>query len=240
MLQGDEILTWLQAFADSNKTVRLINSYRGIPIAYSSKVIKIGAGEVTFGINEYQAVCLTLEGRTHIQHADLPVALRARMIAVSMPRKEVVLTEFNKVGNSLGNRLYTRVQPKEPIDSEIKIGNQILPCQLVDISLNGIGVITLGTYAYGDLEAVKGSKVQLYFTLPPTHSPVQLMGQITSLASAPNSKQQRLGCKTFPDDKIGLLLLDYVALRRDELMRELSMIFATMRSEQLQQIVSHS
>ncbi len=233
MLQGDEILSCFQVFADENMPVRLINAYRGIPIAYSSSVIRVDAGNVVFSINEYQAVCMALEGKTHIHHGDLPAILSARAVSVNVPGKEAILTEFAKAGASLGNRLYTRVQPTEPIDSEIRIGNDIVPCQLVDISLNGIGVITLGTYAYGDLEAVRGSKVQLYFTLPPTHSPVQLSGQITSLADTKNTLQHRLGCRTFPDDKVCLLLLDYVALRRDELMRELSMIYATMRSEQL-------
>jgi hypothetical protein len=238
MFKGDEILTWLQVFADNNRPVRLINAYRGIPVAYSARVIMVGAGNAVFGINEYQAVCLALDGKTHIQHPDLPEILRARAVAVNVPLQEATLTEFVKVGSSLGNRLCTRVQPKEPIDAEIKIGTQILPCQLMDISLNGVGVITLGTYTYGDLEAGKGSKVQLFFTLPPTHTPVQLVGQITSVAVGQSSQQHRLGCKTFPDSNVDLLLLEYVALRRDELMRELSMVYATMRREQLKPAVS--
>jgi hypothetical protein len=233
MFQGDEILTGLQAFADTNQPVRLINSYRGIPVAYSSRVIAVGAGNGVFGINEYQSVCLALDGKTYIQHPDLPEILRARAVAVNIPLKEATLTEFVKAGTSLGNRLYTRVQPKEPIDAEIKIGRHLLSCQLVDVSLNGVGVITLGTYTYGDLGAGKGSKVQFYFTLPPTHTPVQLMGQITSVADTQNSQQHRLGYKTFPDNNVDLLLLEYVALRRDELMRELSMVYATMRRQQL-------
>ena len=48
-----------------------------------------------------------------------------------------------------------------------------------------------------------------------------------------DTNQHRLGCKTFPESSIELLLLDYVALRRDELMRELSVIYSTMRREQL-------
>ncbi len=233
MLNGDEILTWLQVLRDSNQPVRLINSYRGIPIAYGSRVINVGAGNAVFRINEYQTVCLSLDGKTYLHHPDFPVILRARAVSVDVPLKEATLTEFTRAGATLGKRLFTRVQPSEPIDAEIRIGDQIFPCQLVDISLNGIGVITLGTYTYGDLEAVKGSKAQLYFTLPPTHSLVQLTGQITSVVDTGGTKQHRLGCKTFPEDKIGLLLLDYVALRRDELMRELSMIYATMRNEQL-------
>jgi hypothetical protein len=233
MFQGDEILTGLQAFADTNQPVRLINAYRGIPVAYSSRVIVVGAGNAVVGINEYQAVCLALDGKTYIQHPELPEILRARAVAVNIPMKEATLTEFVKAGTSLGNRLYTRVQPKEPIDAEIKVGRHILSCQLVDVSLSGVGVITLGTYTYGDLGAGKGSKVQFYFTLPPTHTPVQLMGQITSVAGTQNSMQHRLGCKTFPDNNVDLLLLEYVALRRDELMRELSMVYATMRREQL-------
>ena len=238
MFQGDEILTHLQVFADNNQPVRLINAYRGIPVAYSARIIKVGAGNAVFGINEYQSVCLALDGKTHIQHPALAEILRARAVAVNVPLKEATLTEFVKAGSSLGNRLYTRVQPKEPIDAEIIVGKHSLPCQLVDISLNGVGVITLGTYTYGDLGAGKGSKVQLYFTLPPTHTPVRLTGQITSVAGTQNSQQHRLGCKTFPDNTADLLLLEYVALRRDELMRELSMVYATMRHEQLKTAAS--
>jgi hypothetical protein len=233
MFQGEEILTWLQDCADNNRPVRLINAYRGIPVAYSTRVIVVGAGNAVFGINEYQAVCMALDGKTHIQYPDLPGILRARAVSVNVPLKEVTLTEFEKAGLSLGNRLCTRVQPKEPIDAEIRSGSNILPCQLVDISLNGIGVITLGTYTYSDRRVEKGTKIQLYFTLPPTHTLVKLVGQITSVTGTENSKQYRLGCKTFPDNIVDLLLLEYVALRRDELMRELSMVYATMRREQL-------
>jgi len=238
MFKGDEILTWLQTFADNNRPVRLINAYRGIPVAYSARVITVGAGNAVFNINEYQAVCLALDGKTHIQHPELPELLRARTVAVNVPLKEATLTEFVKAGSPLGNRLCTRVQPKEPINADIKIGRYLLPCQLVDISLNGVGVITLGTYTYGKLGAKKGTKVQLYFSLPPTHMPVELAGQVTSIADTSNPNQHRLGCKTFPDSSIDLLLLEYVALRRDELMRELSMVYPTMRREQLNAVAS--
>jgi len=238
MFQGDEILVWLQDYANNNRQVRLINSYRGIPVAYNASVIVVGAGHAVFGVNEYQAVCLALEGKTHIQHPESPEVLRARTVSVNVPMKEVTLTEFVKAGKSVGNRLCTRVQPREPIDAEIRIGRHLLPCQLVDISLNGVGVITLGTYTYGDLGVNKGSKVQLYFMLPPTHAPIQLAGQVTSVAGTEDVRQHRLGCKTFPNNNVDLLLLEYVALRRDELMRELSMVYATMRREQLQSITS--
>ena len=233
MFEGDEILSRLQFYADNNRPVRLINSYRGIPVAYSARVTLVGAGNAVFSVNEYQAVCLALDGKTHIQAPDLPEILRARTVAVNVPLKEATLTEFAKAGTSLGHRLYTRVQPKEPIDAEIKVGKHLLPCQLVDISLNGVGVITLGTYTYGRMGARKGAKVQLHFSLPPMHMPVQLNGRVTSVADTSDSKQHRLGCKTFPDNIVDLLLLEYVALRRDELMRELSNVYATMRREQL-------
>ena len=237
MFQGDSILTWLQECADNNQPVRLINTYRGIPVAYSARAKVVGDGNAVFYVNEYQAVCLALDGKTHLQHPEFPEILRARVVSVDVPSKEVTLTEFAKAGTS-GSRLYTRVQPKEPIEAEIRIRDHAFPGQLADISLNGVGVITIGTYTYGDLDARKGSKVQLFFTLPPTHTLIQLMGQITSVGVSESSKQHRLGCKTFPDDKTDLLLLDYVALRRDELMRELSMVYtamcnAAMRREQL-------
>jgi hypothetical protein len=236
MFQNDPILAWLQDCAHSDRPVRLINTYRGIPVAYSSRVISVGTGSAVFGVNEYQAVCLALDGKTHIPHPESSETLRARVISVDVPQKEVTLTEFMKSGSLLGNRLCTRVQPSEPIDAEIRIGSYLFPCQLVDISLNGVGVITLRTYTYGDLRIKKGSRVQLYFTLPPMHMAVQLPGQVTSVVLTQDSNQRRLGCKTFPESNVDLLLLEYVALRRDELMRELSMVYATMRSEQLKPV----
>jgi hypothetical protein len=233
MLQRDSILAWLYDNAHNDQPVRLINTYRGIPIAYTARVITVGTGNAVFGVNEYQAVCLALDGKTYIQHPESSEVLRARVISVDVHQKEVTLTEFVKAGRSLGNRMCTRVQPREPIDAEIRIGSHLFPCQLVDISLNGVGVITLETYTYGDLGIDKGSSVQFYFTLPPTHMPVQLAGQVTSVVVSGDSNQRRIGCKTFPENSVDLLLLEYVALRRDELMRELSMVYATMRSEQL-------
>jgi hypothetical protein len=113
---------------------------------------------------------------------------------VDVPLKEATLTEFGKAGSMLGNRLYTRVQPKEPIAAEIKIGRHLLPCQLVDISLSGVGVITLGTYTYGKLGTRKGGKVQLYFSLPPTHMPVHDRASYEHCGHS-NTDQHRLGCK---------------------------------------------
>lgn len=238
MLPGDQILAWLQDYANNSQPVRLINSYRGIPIAYSARVISIGAGNAMFAVNEYQAVCLTLDGKTIIQHPESHEALRARVISVDVPQKEATLTEFINTSRPLGNRLCTRVQPREPIDAEIRVGKYLVPCQLVDISLNGVGVITLETYTYGDLGIDKRSRVQFYFTLPPTHAPVRLAGQVTSVVSTEDSRQHRLGCKTFPENNVDLILLEYVALRRDELMRELSMLYTTMRREQLKLAVT--
>lgn len=238
MYQGDEILAWLQSFAENDQPVRLVNTYRGIPVAYNARVIAVGAGNAVFEVNEYQAVCLALEGKTHLHHPEMPEVLRARAVSVDVPLKGATLTEFVKAGKSLSSRLCTRVQPREPIDAEIRIERDFQPCQLVDISLNGVGVITLGTYTYGELGVDKGTRVQLYFTLPPMHTPVQLAGQVTSVVDTENPLQHRLGCKTFPDNLVDNLLLEYVALRRDELMRELSMVYATMRREQLRSIVS--
>jgi hypothetical protein len=229
----DEITVKFQELAEGNLPVKLINAYRGIPIAYTARIIRVEKGNVTFSVNEYQAVCLTLEGKTHIHGERLPEVYRATTVAVDIPQKEATLTEFVGTGRSLGNRLYTRVQPKEPIDVILQVGEHSFAGYLADVSLSGVGVFTLGTYAYGDLDITKGSKAQISFKLPPTHSLIKLQGQITSVVSQPNTAQHRLGLKTLPGSAVEPILLEYVAYRRDELMRELSMIYDTMQREQM-------
>jgi hypothetical protein len=232
MFTVDPVFAWLQECERTDQPVRLINTFRGIPVAYPVRVISVNAGTVVLGVNEYQAVCLTLDRKTHMQHPGTSEVLCAQVVSVDVLKKEALITEFTKASGSLGKRLCTRVQPTEPIDAEMRFGEHLLPCQLVDISLTGVGVSALGTYTYGDLKIHRGAKIQLHFTLPPTHTPVQLASRVTSVRTTQDANQRRLGCRIFPKGNVDLLLLEYVALRRDELMRELGIIYTTMQREQ--------
>jgi hypothetical protein len=225
------IIDRLHKLAENLQPVKLINTYRGIPITYNAIVIEAERGTATLGINEYQAVCLVLEGKTHLQSPHLSEVFRATPVSVDVLTKKTILTEFVGVGRSLGNRLYTRVQPKGPIDVELRLGEHHIPGQLADISLNGIGVFTLETYTYGDLLIKKNTHAYIAFDLPPEGTPVWLEGTVATVLSLPNTTQYRLGLKILPDPEVESVLLEYVASRRDALMREISAIYDSMRQE---------
>lgn len=231
MQPGDPIFTWLQECERTDQPVKLINAYRGIPIAYPVRVLSVGGGMVDLGVNEYQTICLSMDKKTYLQNPGTHEMVCARVILVDVANSEARLTEFTKAADSMGKRLCTRVQPITPINAEIRLGQHLLTCQLVDISLNGVGIRMQETVMKEVPQIRKGASLQLHFTLPPLHAPVQLAGRITSVGPPGDGNQRRLGCQVFPHGNMDTLLLEYVALRRDELMRELSMMYTTMRRE---------
>ena len=228
MQPDDPIFTCLQECERTDQPVKLINAYRGIPITYPVRVLSVGGGMVDLGVNDYQAICLARDKKTYLQYPGKPEVLSARVIFVDIANQEARLTEFTKATGSMGKRLCTRVQPIAPINAEIRLEQHLLACQLVDISLTGAGIVLQETNLKELSHIHKGARLQLHFTLPPLHAPVQLAGQVTSVGD-PGGRH--LGCQIFPKGNMDRLLLEYVALRRDELMRELSLMYTTLRRE---------
>jgi len=227
-MSNDDIMRRFGMIAEQKKPVRLINTYRGIPISYDAKVITISQGYVALNVHEYQAVCMTLEGKTYAQSDLLPEVLQARAVAVDVMTKQAILTEFEGVGHSVGKRMAVRVQPKEPADVEIYDGQRRIPGKLADISTIGLGVFTFATYIYGDLSFEKNADVVVDVRMPLTDEILRFPGKVTSVAHQKGTFLHRLGVRLFPTPENEKRLQEYVFQRQDEVLHELNAIYQTM------------
>jgi hypothetical protein len=227
----DELMMKFSMIQDVNRPVKLLNSYRGIPISHDARILTISQGYVAFKVHEYQAVCMTLEGRTFIQHPVLPEILQAAPVSVDVGKKEAILTEFVGVGHSIGKRMSSRVQPKEPIDVEIYDGDHRIPGKLADVSTSGVGVFTFATYIYGDLSFEKNTDVYLDLRLPSDPAVLRFQGKITSITHQKGTFLHRLGLRIFPNPAAEPALQHYLAHRQEEITRELENIYQSMVRE---------
>jgi hypothetical protein len=231
MTPNNDIMKLFGTIAEQKKLLKLINAYRGIPISYDAKVITISQGYVALSVHEYQAVCMTLEGKTYVQSDLLPEVFQARAVAVDVSTKQAILTEFVGVGHSVGKRMAVRVQPKEPADVEIYDGERRIPGKLADISTSGVGVFTFATYIYGDLSFEKNANVFVDVRMPLTDIILRFEGKVTSVAHQKGTFLHRLGVKLFPNAAAEPTLTRYISLRQEEVLRELKAIYETMVQE---------
>jgi hypothetical protein len=228
MVQQDDITRIFNSLLEQQKPVKLINTYRGIPITNEARIITISQGYVAFNVHEYQAVCMTLEGKTFIQSALLPEVYQARAVAVDVLTKQAILTEFTSVGTTVGNRMAARVQPKEPADVEIYDGNRRIPGKLADISTTGVGVFTFATYIYGEISFEKSENVYIDVRMPLSDEILRFEGKITSVMHQKGTFLHRLGVKLVPNPATDGALLQYITQRQNEILRELKAIYETM------------
>ena len=225
---NDELMTIFRKIASDGETVTLLNTYRGFPVNFPASIVAVDRGMVGLSVHPHQAVCMALEGKTHLQSPRLIQTYRANVVGVDVPKQRVALTEFVESGNKVGQRTTIRVHPNEPIDAEIYDGRRRIGGKIADISSIGIGVCTFAAYIYGDLSVEKEKEVYVDFRLPNTEAIVRFNGVVTNVVDQEGTFLHRLGIRIFPNPEVEPLLLNYIQQRMDETLGELQLIFESM------------
>ncbi len=131
-----------QLINQTSKSIRLMNVYKGVPIAYEADVLEVKDEEILIQTDPKQIVCLYRERQTYIQSEQLPEILRARVTNIDLHSLQATLSEFSPSPGYLGDRNHVRVQPKDPIRGQITTKELIEPveAELADISVDGLAV----------------------------------------------------------------------------------------------------
>ncbi len=213
------------------ESIKLYNSYRGIPIVYEARLLSVDSWYVTASVHEFQAVCLALENMTYIQNSLLPGLLRSRCINVDVKTREARLTEFTLGGASVGKRKTVRVQPREPTDVQLMDANGVrIAGILADVSSDGVGVVTFATYTSGELPFTRGMEIFAELILPESDQNFRFHGKIVSISSK-GKFTNRLGLKLQPDPAAEPILRKYIAYRQEEILLEIKGVYESMCRE---------
>lgn len=231
MISFPELMRLFAQHMSQNQPVKLLNTYRGVPITHAADVISIHKGYVVFSVHPEQAACLSLENQTYVQSELLPEVFKAYVVAVDMARNQAVLNEFTSAGTALGKRMTVRVQPQKPLEVALHDGVHRVPGQLADISSKGVGIFTVAAYTYGDLCFEKGTKIYIEFQLPITDTFIRLSGKINSLTHQRGTFLHRLGLSISPDPQAEAALTQYVTSRQQEILEELKRVAECMHQD---------
>lgn len=151
----------------SGVELRLLNLYQGIPIAYPAALVAIAPETICIRTEKYQFVCLYLERETYLQCILFPGIIKARVIALDLPKLQVFLADLELVDNQIGARTQVRVQPKGAIPGQVRPKTSINACsgELADLSQDGLAVY-LPQKNYISRLFPKGAAIAVSFYLP--------------------------------------------------------------------------
>jgi hypothetical protein len=234
MLPGDNLLAVLQKLMEADLPVKLLNHYRGLPVSYDAQIIAIDQGALTLRVHRDQAVCIVLENRACLLEV-LPVAGRrlpasfwAEVVSLDLAKKQVVLAEFSRAGRDVDRRRAVRLQPEELIGVDMEVGGIHFTGKLADISVTGLGIFSFGTYVFSEHLIARNAEITLECRLPVVDALLQVKGKAVHAASQRESFMQRVGIRIQADQEARQVLQQYIELRKEELLRELSFIYDSM------------
>lgn len=139
---AEDLMALFSQMANSQKHTNLLNVYKGVPLAFPAKIVEVGDTYLRVLTDTYQMVSMYLEKKTLIQSDLLPEIVLAEVIELNPLKRMALLSNFSYVEKGIGNRTEVRIQPKDPVASEIHDIQENITLQgvLADISRDGLGV----------------------------------------------------------------------------------------------------
>jgi hypothetical protein len=136
------IVQTILRLVEAQEKIRLLNIYKGVPIAYEAALAQAGESSLVFNTTPYQIVCMYRDKVTHLQCAALSGVVRAQVQALEPANLLAELCDFAPVPEGVGDRREVRVQPEEPLQSELFTPGmgEAFHAELADLSLEGLAV----------------------------------------------------------------------------------------------------
>jgi hypothetical protein len=213
MTPSEQLFKDLNEIARVGEGVEIMNVYRCLPIVNKASFVNIGADTVTLKTTPPQLTCLERDGYTVLLSDILQVAISANVVAMDKNAGTVTLGNVAITNKKVGDRLTVRVEPRELIPVIVTAEGQTASGAVIDISLNGAGILIPGTV----FRLKRKMATQLNFELP--NARIESSGIVSYTKQEPGSF--RAGVDFSQDVRVKALVAQYITARRDEILAEL-------------------
>ncbi len=216
VIADETIIKGLRLLEKEGKEVKLVNFYKGILIRYNASVISVIDDEAVLQIHKYQRLALEEEKHTFINSELFPKTIKANLVAVDATELKAILTDFVYVDSSPAERVYMRIQPKDPIEVLIYDEKCKITGQIVDFSVASMAVHVTKTSRFK-----QNSDVSVSVSLPKanqsTFGKVKLHGKITMVLKEKGFN--KIVIEILPDPYTEPLISQYLSQRQVEILK---------------------
>ncbi len=142
MMTNEDILKAFRLSLQNKKELKLINSYKGLPISFPASILSVSEENVTLKVDRSQIVCMYRDHDTFVQGEYFTETIRAYVSQLDLIKVEAILSYYEVPKSSFNNRSQIRVEPDNPISGNIKVKEMRIPFrgELADISQGGLGI----------------------------------------------------------------------------------------------------
>lgn len=141
--------------------VTLTNYYNGLPITYPATILAVERGTIDLDVNPQQAVAIDNDRYTLIRSKLFQFPIAAHVQYVNIKKHAVSLTKLCFVEVLAEKRAAVRLNLEPPVRASILYEDQTIPCELVDISTQGLAM-TVGSF----VTIERGAEMSVKFMLP--------------------------------------------------------------------------
>jgi hypothetical protein len=230
--QRDKIIGLIEYIATQKRKLKLITNFRGVPIDIDAGIIRCSSntGNVRLGVHRWQIAPLNTANTIFIESDLFPNLLAAEIEHLDLAKGIVTLQGLRYVIGSMGNRKNIRVQPENPILTELILGyGYRLQAAIADISLNGLSInLAKDEFPQENLFVLQ-IPVEIRLGLPvpeeKTIHDINVQGMIAYI----NESQQsyRIGLLTFLKELDLGIVRRYIFDRQTEILNEIQNLNST-------------
>ena len=171
MTRSTDLFLLLGQIARTQSEIKLLNTYKGLPISYEASINSVGDSEIQVHSNKQQIACLYHQRETYLYGEALPFVLRSQVVSLHLGKEDAILANLEIAPNSIGNRAQIRVEPHEPLVAVLQFNGSSSEffASLADISGEGAGVY-IESYMFPSRLCQPGNEISMTLSLPDTVS----------------------------------------------------------------------
>lgn len=214
MTSNQQILADLKVIMETNQSLELLCTYKGVPFVCKAKVLNLDEGLARVHALDPSIVCLIKDAQAKILGSDYFEPANATVESINLAESTIDLTDFTYISSRLGERMIVRVEPRQPIEVQIDCVDCRISGKMVDISISGMGVRV--PLEKSDITLRPGANLQLAYTL--TTGEIKVGGIV--LSAMKSAGFQRLSVRFSPESTQRSLIFKYLIERRAEIEQE--------------------
>jgi hypothetical protein len=215
----DEVVSVIRTLGQQNAALELTKSFRGIVVQQDIRALEVDPDAVAFRVSSVE-MCAALEGEVYLHSRYFPKPVMAQIKSLDLLHGRLVLSGFAYSENEWKKRQHERVQPKHPTYVTLHCRKKTARACLENVSANGMRVFIYKILECG-VRIQPGMIIQLNFELTPERKFAALKGEIIYINKTGNFSST-IGVRLLPKAQEARLLEEYVALRKREILEELS------------------
>ena len=214
----DEFLAFFDSLASQEASLLMTKVYQGITLSKRIKTILVNQQRVVFQAFD-RGICAALKGRVHLHSEHLIRPIKARVKDQSVSKGLFSLFNFAYLNGEWIDRCHERVQPKDPTYVTLNYHDLAIRASLVDISINGMGVL-VGNSESLDVEFQPNTSICSDFQTS-SHFEWRKLGGAIHYQRQVSDSIVRLGIRLYPKVEQVQQLESYIDTRKAEIMDEL-------------------